>query len=454
MLRLIFAELRYQARLWVGALAIAVTASVILAVMVALTVSAISRNQVHEISADDFEGIIGFVSMPAFLSAVTMIIVLTGVANLTVDAQRQNYARWQIGGVSPKRITRVVLLQLAFLGVVASVAGVLVALPLAQPAFDWLASRVPSLVGVKVGQSIFGALIVLVVTTGLMVLGGQRAARRAGNVPAVEALSAPVDPKTGMSVARWVLAAAGFLATVGLSAGLHDVGILGIGQNGLFVGLALSTVLAALAPLLLSPFLRMWTRVVPVRVSAAWYLARNACRYRVVQSTSAIVPLTIGLVLIGSFTSVFSMFVNAQQVSGANSQAQMDGEANLVIFGAPLVLATVAAAVTVFMSGRAREREFALINAAGGTPRMIVRTAIYEALIYAVTALLLALIIVLITATVVWSALTALAPGTTFTVDLAPMTVMFMVGFVGLLAATVIPTVLGLRITVRESLAA
>jgi putative ABC transport system permease protein len=132
----------------------------------------------------------------------------------------------------------------------------------------------------------------------------------------------------------------------------------------------------------------------------------------------------------------------------------MDGEANLVIFGAPLVLATVAAAVTVFMSGRAREREFALINAAGGTPRMIVRTAIYEALIYAVTALLLALIIVLITATVVWSALTALAPGTTFTVDLAPMTVMFMVGFVGLLAATVIPTVLGLRITVRESLAA
>ncbi|MFP7761850.1 FtsX-like permease family protein [Marisediminicola sp. LYQ85] len=416
--------------------------------------SAVSLNQAQEISAADFEGIIGFVSMPAFLSAVTTIIVVTGVANLTVDAQRQTYARWQIGGVLPKRITGVVLLQLAFFGMVASVVGVLIALPAAQPVFDWLASRAPSLIGVSVGQSFLGAAIVLVVTTSLMVLGGHRAARRAGKVPAVEVLSAPVDPKTGMSVARWVLSAAGLSATVGLSAGLRDVGILGIGQNGLFVGLALSTLLAALAPLVLSPFLTMCTRAVPLRVSAAWFLARNACRYRIAQSTSAVVPLTVGLVLVGSFTSVFSMFVDAQRVSGVPHQTAMDGEANLVIFGAPLVLAIVAAAVTVFMSGRAREREFALINAAGGTPRMIVRSAIYEALIYAVTALLLALIIVLITSTIVWSALTASVPGTAFIVDLAPLAVMFAIGFAGLLAATVLPTLHSLRSSVRESLAA
>ena len=123
MWRLVFAELRYQARLWLGAFAIAVTASAILAVMVALIVSAIDLQQSGRISAGDFEGIIGFVSMPVLLSAVTMIVVLTGVANLTVEAQRQNYARWQIGGVSPKRTTRVVLLQLTVLGVAASLLG-------------------------------------------------------------------------------------------------------------------------------------------------------------------------------------------------------------------------------------------------------------------------------------------------------------------------------------------
>lgn len=329
----------------------------------------------------------------------------------------------------------------------------LIAVPLTQPAFDWLAARVPSLRDLAVGQNMWGALITVVIVSGLMLLGGQRAARRAGRVSAIEALRAPVDPKTRMSIGRWVIAGVGCLATIGLAGGLQIVGIVGIGQNGLFVGLALSIVLAALAPLLLGPVLGLWTGLIPARASAGWFLARNACRYRIGQSTSAVVPLTIGLILIGPFTSVFSMFVSAQTATGGGG-AQMDGEANLIIFGAPLVLATVAAVVTVFMSGRAREREFALISAAGGTPRLVVRTAVLEAIIYAVTALILGLVVTVATSIVVWISFARVAPRTVLAVEVVPMLILFGIGLIGLLAATVIPTALSVRMSVREALAA
>lgn len=101
------------------------------------------------------------------------------------------------------------------------------------------------------------------------------------------------------------------------------------------------------------------------------------------------------------------------------------------------------------MSGHAREREFALIQAAGSTQTVIVLTAIWEAIIYTVTAAILG-----VTATVLGGLIIAIALNLAFpTVSFATIGLLAGGGFVLILAATVVPTVAALRHNIPHTLA-
>jgi putative ABC transport system permease protein len=59
------------------------------------------------------------------------------------------------------------------------------------------------------------------------------------------------------------------------------------------------------------------------------------------------------------------------------------------LLGGPLLLAAVGAAATIAMSGRARNRDAALLEAAGSAPGTVVASAAWEAVIQVGTAALL-----------------------------------------------------------------
>ncbi|MBG0741169.1 FtsX-like permease family protein [Paeniglutamicibacter antarcticus] len=454
MLRLVLAELRHNLRLWVGAFIVIAAAATILAISAGLFSTAFDLWTTDLIGDQDIEGIIGFAAMPAFLVAITTVVVITSVAQLTVSEQRHSYALWQLVGVSPRKVTGVVMRQLAILSLLAAATGVLVGWPFIQPLFDWLGTRVPSLAGLTASLSPVAVALVVLASVLLTLVGGIRPARAAGATPPIMALRSSATPHGGMSIARWIWCALLLLAGVGMGAGIQSIPLSGIGSTGVFIPFVFGCAVACMGPILVPLLLRAWTALIPLTLSPSWFLARNASRYRVTQSASAIVPLSLGLILVGSFTSVLAMFDQALTLESGRGGPPADTTANLVVYGAPLILATLAAAVTVFMSGRARERENALILAAGTTRATIIATAVLEAVIYTATATILALIVLIPSLGIVWAGMDKVVPRTEFIFDWIPFAGLAVLGLAALIISTVAPTIYANRISIRAALAA
>ncbi|MFK3679094.1 FtsX-like permease family protein [Microbacterium sp. NPDC090218] len=101
------------------------------------------------------------------------------------------------------------------------------------------------------------------------------------------------------------------------------------------------------------------------------------------------------------------------------------------------------------MSGHTREREFALIQAVGSTRGAIVLTAIWEAVAYAVTAVIIGTAATVIGGFVIAGALSLPSPVVAF----PAIGLIAGGGLVLLLAATVLPTVAALRTEIPRTLA-
>ncbi len=101
------------------------------------------------------------------------------------------------------------------------------------------------------------------------------------------------------------------------------------------------------------------------------------------------------------------------------------------------------------MSGSARERELALIQAAGSTQSAVILTAIWEAVIYTVTAAILGT-----AATVIGGVIIAAKLGLSFPViSFSTLALIAAGGFILILAATVAPTIAALRREITRTLA-
>ncbi|MFZ3454640.1 FtsX-like permease family protein [Arthrobacter sp. 7Tela_A1] len=446
------AELRHNLRLWIGAFTVIAAAAVFLTMSAGLISTGLDLWAEDTISDRDIEGIIGFAAVPAALVVVTTAVVISSVANLTLAEQRRSYALWQLAGVSPRRVTGVVLRQLVFLALLAAITGVCIGWPFIQPLFEWLGTRVPSLAGLRSSLSPEAVAMVVALSILLTVLAGLRPARAAGRTPPIIALRSDETVRGGIGFVRWIWFVLLLAGGSGLVIGIQSIPLSGIGSTGFFIPFIFGCAVACVGPLVAPLVLRGWTSLLPPALSSAWFLARNASRYRVVQSASAIVPLTLGLILVCAFTSVLAMFQQALALESGVAGPPPDTVGNFVIYGAPLILAALAASVAVFMSGRARERDNALVLAAGSTPSAILLTAVLEAVIYAVTAAILSLIVLIPTLAIVWAAMNKTVPGATFMISWVPWSVVAGMGLLGLMIATVVPTIYANRSSIQPAL--
>jgi putative ABC transport system permease protein len=434
MLRLIFSDLVANARVWLGALLIAAATA---------TVGAIVAGDIETAFAaggNEALALYGISGTVAAFTVITALVVVGAVTNLTVTLQQRGYALWQLVGLRPTLVRLVVTAQLLVVSIVGSVLGCLLALPLLKPLFRYAFTGSPELSALSPRLTPAGAVPVILFVTVVITLGGFRAAGRAARTPPIQSLREVEPPDRRMTVARWMGGLVTLALVAAIVATLPATGLDTMAVPLMLLSPLLAGVLAAFGPLFLARLVRVWTSLVPATASAAWFLARNSTAANAARSTATISPLMVAVALAGGLYA-------ANGAVGAPSGALSTGSVVLLV-GGPLLLAVLGAVATVFMSSRRREREFALITAAGGTPALVLTAAAAEAVIYVATALLLGLSAVAAT-----TVIGAWAAGVWTVAGALPSLTIAALALVLLLAATVLPTIVALRHEVPRVLA-
>ncbi|WP_080799001.1 FtsX-like permease family protein [Arabiibacter massiliensis] len=433
MMRLVLCDLRDHAATWVGAFCVAVACGFIGGFAASLVATAETYPNMESLA----------VTVIVF-SALAAAAVLVSAANLTVAAQRRSYALWQLANVSPRRVSAVVLAQLAVVAVLGAAVGTLVEVASFAPLFPLVFSspfyQPIDQVVLDVGLPLMPAVWLAV--AGVFLVGGLKGARSAGKTPPMTALRAPELPRKGMTWLRAVLFAGLAFGTRQLASSLFgkDLDVLG---NSLFLPLLMAAALVPVAPAVFSALLGAWTSLVPQGRWNAWYVARHTARHGLSVSTSVETPIMVGFGLVAgifSLSSLMSAYMRQAGIVGRN--ASFDFTSTVLLLGGPVLLCAVGAAVSVVMTSRTRTRDVALLIASGARPETLVAAAACEALIHAVTATLAGMAVVVASNAVVAAAVgmplfSGLAFGEGLAVSLA--------GFALVLAATLAPTVSALR---------
>ncbi|ADB33041.1 protein of unknown function DUF214 [Kribbella flavida DSM 17836] len=438
MLRLLTRDLIFNARIWLGLVAVSAAGAAAVAVSASLAEAA------YRTPGNTGLALYGISGSLLVFTSVAAVVVFSSVAGLTVSLHRRDHALWQMVGIGPGSIRTIVLVQLVVVGTVGAVLGCLLTAPLLQPVANYVFAGSSGLDGVRLRLGAVGAFATVAVVAGLLLAGGSGTARRAGRVSGLELLREAAVPQLSMTRVRWLLGA-GLLAVITSVV----VGLRGRAPADLETSLSLippmvSGLLVAVSPLATAPLARAWTSLVPARASASWYLARNVAFAALDRSTAAINPLVVTIALTGGLYSAHGAVGAFEAARTGTPSAEIPAQFVVLLLGGPLLLAAVGAAATVAMSGRARTRDAALLEAAGGTPGTVVASAAWEAVVQVGTAALLGTVAVASGAVagvwaLGWQSLSAATAG------LAAVGVTAAGGLVLVLTATVVPAVLRLR---------
>ncbi|MET8405465.1 hypothetical protein [Streptomyces sp900116325] len=376
MLRLVFGDLLDNLRIWLGAMLIAAVAGVVGAVVASDIQTAVT------VGGNAGLALYGISGTVILFTAISTVVVLGAVTNLAVALHQRSYALWQLVGLGPGQVRAVVQAQIAVMALLGGAIGSVVAIPTLQPLFAFCFADVPELRDVtpQYGPAAAAAVVAYVLLTA--VTGSMRGARRAGRTPAIQALREPDLPNRGMSPARWICAGALLLILSSVVFSLPGSVPDKAGTALILIGPLTAALLAALSPVFIAPLLRTWTAVVPPSASSWWHLARQATAHRAGQSAAVINPLVVAMALAGG--------LYASHGTTSTGEALSTGGVVLLL-GGPLLLSLIGATVTLFMAGRQRNHEVALLIASGATTATVLSSAAAEALIYVATATMLAL---------------------------------------------------------------
>ena len=446
MLRLVLADLLQHARVWLGVTVVAAAAALV------LSTAAADLETAARTGGDVGLALYAIGGLVVVTTTVAAVVVLASAADLTVVLQQRSHALWLLLGISPAAVRRVVRAQLLLAGLVGALVGTALAVPLLSPLFARTVGAAPGFGAVEVRYGGVGAAAVVVAVVVVVGLSGGRSARRASRVAATAVLRDPDPPGTRVGAGRWVLAVVLLGVLVAVLASLGGRPADRLQPPLLLTGLLVAGVLVALGPLVVPAVLRAWTRLVPVRLSSAWFLARASAAHRTGRSAAAISPLLVACALTGSLSAAGAVATAGPAAAGTVSPVSLPTVVLLV--GGPVLLSVLGAVVTVLMSAGPRHREAALVRAAGGTPGLVLLAALAEAVIYVVTAALLGLVAVAVTTAAGLAAVGAplLGPATGPGFRAAGVTAA--AELVVLAAATLVPAALGARRSVRAVLAA
>ncbi|WP_091226091.1 FtsX-like permease family protein [Microbacterium sp. 3J1] len=439
--RLIIADLLSNLRIWAGVLAVGFLTAFIAGLAAGFLESGIRAGGVTALATYGISGVV------IVFVLVAAIIVLSSVAGLTVALQEREYALWQVIGFTPARIQAVVLMQVLVASTVASILGAVAAGPALAPMLGYVLEGARGFDGLGAVSSPVGVFSAVGTVVLVSVVASMRAARAASRVTITVAIrgggSSPRPfPRARMvGVGLLTVAGAGMIfAQEGRSPGAAELPLL-------IAGVLLAAAVAGVGAPLYAWVTRGWTRAVPTRLSVAWFLARAAAADNIRRGAATVGPLMIASASSGLLFSLDATVSSARADSAPG--AGLPSQVVVLLIGGPILLSIAGATATVFMSGRSRAGEQALLQSAGATPEVVIASAVYEAVIYVGTGLLSALVV-----TVLAVAGSALALHVAPVLRLGEAAVVASGALVLMLAATVAPTIRDLGRGVRAPLLA
>ena len=403
---LMWKDLRHHARQWLWSLLVATAGAAVVGMIViswwSATQWSLNQDKGEYLAASSLIG----GNLVGYAGSATAIVISTTLG-LTVTAQQRSHALWKVLGIPGSRIRAIILWQVCAVGVIGGLLGGLLALPLGRiylltwGEFNLFPRDLP------LSMPVFCVPATVLVTTLFNVLGGLGAARRAANVPEMQALREAAAPATRTKPWQWVAAvillisAASLPILVNLPAdvleedGTSKAEIAQMQSPGgrAIMGGAVGFMVALAALFIpnwtLRPLLTWWTSLIPGR-SPAWFSARANARHRSALSMTTIVPFAIAVSMTGTIHATGGAARSGGMSNGVNGF--------LTIMVPIFFIAGIGGVANIAMVGRTRRQEGALLGVIGARPGAVLRSTALEGAIYAGTGILFGLATTLLSA--------------------------------------------------------
>ncbi|WP_394276289.1 FtsX-like permease family protein [Luteococcus sp.] len=404
MLRVHLAELRDSWSVWLGVAIPFIVANAAFVVPGLILWSGIQATQRGDL---DFMASAAYTAMPvlyAVMIAFVAIPVLGAAVGLVVDSRRGSLARLALAGATPRQVRSTTTLQLVAASVACAVIGDVLGILALDPFMDLMDFNQRSdevYVPVTREYSILPVLAANLLCIGVALLGGRRQARRASEVPPVEALrqaSAPL-PTTRMGTAdRAKVVLLGLLMVAMFAAvpvmlehrnkeTISNLLVMGILQ--LYVCGALITVVGRT---LVAPLTRAWTGMLPTS-SSAWQLARSTISGRPDRIQRSLTPVMFSIGIGFGSAGIGQSMIRTLQNSGLGiDQSGSELASFAMIFGLPLAVAFAGGIGALVMMSRQRDAELALVGVVGATPAQRIWVPLLEAVMIVGSATVLGLL--------------------------------------------------------------
>ncbi|BAG19776.1 putative ABC transporter permease protein [Streptomyces griseus subsp. griseus NBRC 13350] len=389
MMRLVLSDIRMRASMWWWTFLCAVVGAACSAGSVIAMFTAVSASR----AAGDARMVSASIALGGnivFFTVLAAVGVVASTVGLTLTSQRRDHALWAILGIPRERIRSVLRTELVVLGVAAGALAVPLAPLVAGAALDQWTAKGLDLHGATAGFQVWHIGVSALSGVVPCLLGGWGVTRRAARTPEMRAFRDFSDPPARPGVARGVLALCLLAGVLGMwipGLGLELEG--GVEQRTAFAfagDLFLICLLLLMGPWVITPLMRFWTAIVPLR-GVAWHLAVQACRTRAARSVTTVLPFALSL----SFVGLFMVMANVMP----GSTAALDDV--LVVLGWVFVVSWVGGLAVIALVGRERTRDSALVTVAGARPGVVARSTVYEGVIYAGTAVVFGAITLAVT---------------------------------------------------------
>lgn len=373
------------------------------------------------------------------------------VSALAVKSSQDIYATWRLAGVSPRQVRRAAYQRTIITALLAGIVGYLLSFPFIQSALALFISStdVPISLSASLGP------IPAVISVGLIVLfatiAASKPARRASRIRPIVLFQERVEVPT-RSRWRWIIAVLVLVGAAGLGLAVIAAPDPNVGSMmTIFLGFALVLLLWLLAPAIMAPFVKLWTTPFDKAMSPSWFLARRYAIAQLAATNATITPLAVGMSILGVY---FSALATWQQAVGPDVSSSNNVLQGVVLFGPGAILAGMASLVTLFTVNRSRARHIGVLRSTGASRRVLGRVALLEALIYSVSALLLALAITAVTTLIYGLSMVMAGLRFAFAFDAVTLLAAFIIGFVAIYISLRIPTARAVRLNIGQALQA
>lgn len=385
MRQLVISDMRLHAARWLWTLMVAGIGSASLASILAVAVAAWSAAG----TAEELTMVQAVTGNAIGFTVIAGCAVIASTAGLVVRSRAREHALWKTIGVPGDLVGRVVLAQLASIGLVGGLVGALLVVRI----IDWLVVQWSGLGVMSPAASpspVLAWLACPLLGAFLCTLGGLSAARRAARVTEMEALREAQQPTTSVGLPHAVVA-------ILLAIGLVSLPVLQLPWvrshpdfaelpeiPGYLFGSAASLIVMMIA-LALAPLTLRWAVDATTRLpipGVVWQVAGATARLRAASSTTMTLPFALAMSIVGVAIGTGNL------VSG-----EVDMSEITVAFGLVFFICWAGGVANIALLGRERTRDSALCAVTGARPGQVAGLVIGEGVLHAASAFGFALVL-------------------------------------------------------------